>query len=55
MLTCARDTQTEKDRDNILPKIMASSDNYDALFQARMPLRLVRITREGWGYGQAVP
>jgi len=34
-LSAAR-PQTQKDRDNILPKIMASSDNYDALFQARM-------------------
>ena len=33
-LSAAR-PQTQKDRDNILPKIMASSDNYDALFQAR--------------------
>ena len=28
--------QAEKGRDNILPKIMASSDNYDALFQVRL-------------------
>lgn len=27
--------QAEKGRDNILPKIMACSDNYDALFQVR--------------------
>ena len=35
--------QTEKDRDNILPKIMASSDNYDALFQASLPYMLETI------------
>ena len=36
MLSCSVHAQTEKDRDNILPRIMASSDNYDALFQASM-------------------
>ena len=34
-------SQAEKGRDNILPKIMASSDNYDALFQVCLPARLI--------------